>query len=64
MNRKDRTLKLLRDGREAWCDHKGNIFVRDGVLLPDERWRFGATAAPADRDGTMVDGGERPSEAG
>lgn len=47
MERKDRTLKLLSDGREAWRDHEGNIFVRDGEWLRQLR---GAELANAECD--------------
>ena len=47
MRRRDRQLKMLSDGREAWRDHEGNIFVRDGEGLRQLR---GAEKVSADCD--------------
>ena len=45
MNRKDRQLKVLRDGREAIRDHLGNVFVMNNGYLRQLR---GAELADAD----------------
>lgn len=50
MNRKDRQLKVLSDGREATRDHYGNIFVNDGGVLRQLRGAEKDTAE-CDMDG-------------